>query len=665
MIITNANPGNFLTDGPYINLVQAPPGTPAGPQTGLICINGTANFGPVNSPQPFVDVASAFTAFGNGTTLPNSLVDEAISAMPECQSFLGNRVTDGTDTAATIVIGDTTGFATATYTGGGTPAAGNTIQAVLANGSFTVSTTVYTLITGDTVATALTQLATLINNSAAVVGPNAFLQPVTAGATTIPVTALNSGTGGNSITIQAVVTGGGMTLTPTTATAMTGGAASGTVGTLTAKSTGTYPNYSTSTQTGGSLLLTLQSGTMAVSPVLRAVLTFPNAASEVFSNIVAYASVGGAYNAATAKANLLAAINGNGTTLPGSQRWTFSSGASTTAPFVGYVNGASGGTNGTTNITTATLMGVDGNTGRTGIYAFRGLASGAQLVVAALTDLTVAQTLVAFAAAENCIAHIATPSGTSTTTTIANKSTYNASSPQLIFDADWDYRYDTVSGAQRLVSPIGKIAGAIAMQPAWMTPGGKPVNGGVLNIIATERATAQAGLPQTQTLNTSPLSVGEAGLRESNGIAYLTNSPQLFFQGGYGLPHGMMSDGVTLISDVRMLKSIAYSLQQIYGRFVGSMLAIVKGNLVVIAPTGVESSPQDAVDQYFQSLLFPQPQIAAYSNIMDASNNTQTTVGQGQLIGNVRVTTLSAARFIITSVQVGVNVQIQAQKLSS
>lgn len=652
MIITNTNPGNFLTDGPYINLVAAPPGTPAGPQTQLIAVTGSAKWGPVNSPQPFVDVASGFALFGNGTQLTNSLIDEAISAMPECQSFLGNRVTDGTDVASTISWTDSTGFASGVLTGGGTPASGNTISATYVNGSFSVTTTAYTLGATDTVATALAALATLINNSQAVVGPNAFLQPVVAAATTITATALSSGAGGNSITVNATVTGGGITLSPLTATAFTGGVAAGVVATITSKYTGSYPNYSAAAGTGGSMVPVLQSGTMLVSPVLRVTLNFPNGASEVFSNIVAYASVGGAYSAATFKTNLLAAINGNGTTLPGSVRWTVSSGASTVAPFVGYQLNASGGTDGASNITTSTLMGVDGNTGRTGIYALRGQVSGAQLVVAQLTDLTVAQTLVAFAQSENCVAWVASPSGTATPTQVTNKSTNNASNANLFYATDWDYRYDTVSGALRLVSPIGKAAGAIAMLPAWQYPGNHPVNGGVLNITSTERTS-------------TPISVAEAGLRESNGILYLTNNPLLFFQGGYGLAHGMASDGQTLISDVRMLKSIAYSLQVIYGKYVGSMLGIVKGNLVVIGPNGVQSSPQDAVDQYFQTLLTPQPQIAAYSNIMDASNNSPTTVAQGQLIGNVRVTTLSAARFVIAALQVGVTVQIQAQKLSS
>lgn len=652
MIITNTNPGNFLTDGPYINLVAAPPGTPAGPQTGLICVDGTANWGPVNSPQGFVDVASGFAIFGNGTTLKNSLIDEAISAMPECQAFLGNRVTDLTDTASTILVIDATGFATSPYTGAGTPAAGNTIQASLVNGSFTVLVTAYTLVTGDTVATALTQLGTLINNSAAVVGANAFIQPVVPTATTIPVVALASGTGGNSITIQAIVTGGGMTLTPLSATAMAGGAAAGTIGTITSKYTGSYPNYNATTQVGGSLVPVLQSGTLAAAPVIRASLNFPNGATEVFSNIIAYASPGGAYSAPTYKANLLAAINGNGTSLPGSARWTFSSGASTANPFLGFPLLASGGTDGATNVTTATLMGTDGNTGRTGIYALRGYCSGAQLVVAQLTDLTVAQTLITFAQGENCLVHTAVPSGTLTTTAVANKSANNASNPSLIFSMDWQNRFDTVTGAVRLVSPIGKIAGVVSSLAAWQYPGNHPVNGGVLNVISTERT--QIGL-----------SVAEAGLREANGIVYLTNNPLLFFQGGYGMPHGMTSDGATMICDTRMLKLIAFVLQQIYGKFVGSSTAIVKGNLVVIGPNGVESSPQDAVDQYFQTLLTPQPQIANYSNIMDASNNNQTTLSQGQLLGNVRVTTLSAARFIITALQVGVTVQIQAQKLSS
>ena len=121
MIITNTSPGNFLTDGPYVDLVAPPPPIPTGPATGLIAIIGAANYGPVNTPTYFNDPSSLFNAFGNGTTLGYSLVDEALQAMPECQLFVGVRVTDGTDTSAVINITDGSAgnviVLTAKYTG--------------------------------------------------------------------------------------------------------------------------------------------------------------------------------------------------------------------------------------------------------------------------------------------------------------------------------------------------------------------------------------------------------------------------------------------------------------------------------------------------------------------------------------------------------------------
>lgn len=540
MIITNTSAGTFLTDGPYVDLVPSPPAIPAGPDTALIAIVGSANWGPVNSPQYFSNPAQdGYNVFGNSTTDTSSLIDEAMAAAPECATFLGNRVTDSTDTAATILIKDNLA-------------------------------------------------ATLV--------------------------------------------------------------------TLTAKYTGSLANQAVA-------ILTLVSGTTGAAPVYSLSIQFPGVAAEVFNNI-AGSSGGGAFAYATFIANVLAAVNGTLQNQPGSQRWTATSGSGTgTSATTGTLT-ASGGTDGAT-ITSAILVGTDGTTGRTGIYALRGLVQGAQVILSQLVDATKTATIVAFAQSENCSVWIAFASLTSTTTEVSNRATNGMSSPNLFLASDWDWMYDSIAGLNRLRSPMGKAAGIISAQDPWMYPGNKPAGAqGAYGIISTDRN----GNPNTNPPSgATPISVAEAGVRQQAGILYLTNNPNLYFQNsGYGLPHGMASDGKTLISDVRMTQYIAFSIQKILGQFVGSMITLQNGNLIVVGPNGQLVNPQDAVDAFLNQLKnAAPPQIANYSNLISNANNTVTSVEQGFLLANIWVQTLSAAKFILAFLQVGNTVSIPAIQVAT
>jgi hypothetical protein len=211
---------------------------------------------------------------------------------------------------------------------------------------------------------------------------------------------------------------------------------------------------------------------------------------------------------------------------------------------------------------------------------------------------------------------------------------------------------------------MGKIAGIISAQAPWMYPGNKPAGAqGAIGVISTDRN----GNPNTNPPSgASAISVAEAGQRQSNGILYLTNNPNLYFQNsGYGLPHGMASNGTTLISDTRMTQNIAVSVQGILGQFVGSMIAIVNGKLVVVGPNGQSVNPQDSVTAYLASLNSGSaPQIAAYKNTISASNNSVVSVEQGFLVANIYVQTLSAAKFILAFTQVGNTVNIPSVQIA-
>jgi len=117
------------------------------------------------------------------------------------------------------------GQALATLTLSGTPTAGNQVTATLAYGALNVTTTPYTVLSTDTLASIATALAAAINASSAVSGAQAFLATATVplDGPTVQLTSLATGTGGNAITAYGTVTGSTLQISPTIATALAGG----------------------------------------------------------------------------------------------------------------------------------------------------------------------------------------------------------------------------------------------------------------------------------------------------------------------------------------------------------------------------------------------------------------------------------------------------------
>lgn len=637
MIITNTNLGNLQVDGVYIEPVLVPPASP-GPATGLLGIVGGANYGPVNQPTPFSDPASLFAAFGNDTASSHALSRAALSAMPEGQNFLGVRVTDGTDAASVIDLACGGQYASGPLTIAGTPAAGNVVTAgPFISGVNTFTAAPYTVTASDTVATIAAAVAAKINACGAVTGAQAFLQPCNAVAGVITIYAANAGTGGNAITIQGSATGGGTTITPTTATPLTGGTAGGglNLAILTSKFTGSYANNATAT-------VSYQSGGPDNYPVLSLALAFPGYPTEVFNNIVAYVAGNPAFSNSTAQANVLAAVNGTIPGQAGSARWTATAGNATT-PVIAKSNAASGGTDGTGFTDTAEL-GVDGITGRTGLYALRGLVSSGQVLLAGATNPVLGSSLIAFRQAENCLAHLAFPLGTTTASALSTRQANALSDPGLVLSLDWQYVFDVVQKQAIYVPPSAKIAGIIASLPSYLSPGNQPAVGAA-GVIGTERI--------TNGVNT--VSVAEAAQRQQNGLAYLGYMPRAIRGPQLGMPHGMASDGVTRITDYRMLALSIDTIQANEGQFVDSPMSASASNLGQPAFGLI----QDTLDAVFGGWKTSQ-QIADYSVTLP-SQNTPTTVGEGYLILSVLIQTMSSAQFIVNLLQVGPNVVVNAQ----
>jgi hypothetical protein len=117
-ILTSAQPSNFVIPGSYITEVAATPTSPSNqPQTSLIAVNGTGQWGAPNVPIPVTGGAAGIVAaIGSNTQLPHSIADAVLNGtLPECQNYLLNRVTDGTDTGASWNLNDNLGNISGTF----------------------------------------------------------------------------------------------------------------------------------------------------------------------------------------------------------------------------------------------------------------------------------------------------------------------------------------------------------------------------------------------------------------------------------------------------------------------------------------------------------------------------------------------------------------------
>lgn len=89
----------------YVQIQTPSPNGFSGVPTDKILVVGTASWGPVNAPTPFGTPQQYALTFGPLKNRKYDMGTIAASAQQQgAQNFLGVRVTDGTDVAATIVV---------------------------------------------------------------------------------------------------------------------------------------------------------------------------------------------------------------------------------------------------------------------------------------------------------------------------------------------------------------------------------------------------------------------------------------------------------------------------------------------------------------------------------------------------------------------------------
>lgn len=128
----SVNPAAAGVPGLTVNVVAPPAANLSGAPANLLGVVGSASWGPLNSPAVFSDEAGGAAIFGAMKNRKYDLMTQIHNAaMQGANNFIGVRVGDGTEAAATATVQTSGGTATAKYTGTG----GNAITITFAQGT--------------------------------------------------------------------------------------------------------------------------------------------------------------------------------------------------------------------------------------------------------------------------------------------------------------------------------------------------------------------------------------------------------------------------------------------------------------------------------------------------------------------------------------------------
>lgn len=209
----------------------------------------------------------------------------------------------------------------------------------------------------------------------------------------------------------------------------------------------------------------------------RVVVSIPGLTPEVFDNIPA-ATPAAFWLALTASLNLGQGVNRQASSIVRVAVLD----AAQAVPADGTVVVLAGGVDGAAAVTDAMLVGLD--SARTGMHALSGQGI-AVLGLVDATDSTHWSDILAFAQTEGCYAVVSGPAGESTTDAIARKRAAGIDATDMkVMLGDYLWMNDAVNGVQRLVSPVGFVAGRLSALSPERTSGNKQL----LGVIGSQRS---------------------------------------------------------------------------------------------------------------------------------------------------------------------------------
>src|ERR1700712_2650516 len=132
----NINTTALVVPDLYVQIVPPQNLVLNGVPTNVVGVVGTASWGPVNQPVIIGTMADYARGFGPINPVKYDMGTQVATAIQQgAQNFRGVRVTDGTDTAATIALGGGGALAGAVFTALFTGSLGNRFAATLLAGS--------------------------------------------------------------------------------------------------------------------------------------------------------------------------------------------------------------------------------------------------------------------------------------------------------------------------------------------------------------------------------------------------------------------------------------------------------------------------------------------------------------------------------------------------
>ena len=645
----------------YVQILPPQSATIAGVPTNVSGIVGAASWGPVNSPTVVGNPSQLQQSFYLPVNRKYDLVTAAsIQFLQGASNLRLVRVTDGTDTAATGAMKDTTtptavtgATLTAIYTG----SSGNLLQAQAYTGSQANSTKVVVSFPGQTPETfdnitaglaSLTPAAGTGYTSVPVIGmtaptaPNGVQATATASLLVVSDTVAAGGTGyaindtitlsnGVVLKVTAVTTGAVTTATVQTAGSLTTGAVpTNPVAQVSSSGAGTGATFNLVWGIGPATITNAGSGYTGAAPT--ATLTGGGAGT------------GGGYTAATnVWVNIVSAINsGNSATRGPSKLVVASIGTASNPPQTTTATAFLSGTDGAAGVVGTTLVGTDGNiNSRKGMYALRNSGC-AVAMLADCDDSTTWTTQVSYGLSEQTYMILTGPAGQTPTTAATAKSTAGIDSYQAsLMLGDWIYWNDPVNQVLRLISPQAFKAGCLAN----LSPQFPALNQRVYGVVGTQTSYAN------QTYSNADLQVlGQAG------IDVICNPIPAGSTFGVRFGRNTSSGGAAINSDAytRMTNFLATSVAANLGQYVGKLQSIQPTDPLRTQISGNGNA-------WLQGLATQVPaMIDSGTWQCDLNNNSVAGINAGNCVSNVNVKYLSVATNIIANLLGGQTVQVQS-----
>jgi uncharacterized protein len=335
------------------------------------------------------------------------------------------------------------------------------------------------------------------------------------------------------------------------------------------------------------------------------------------------ASIGAGSAATTSKISI---------SLPGQVPETFNNiGVATSTPSTVTFTG---GTDGATTITTAVLIGQD-TIPRKGMYAFRNTGTSIAMLADA-DDSTQWTTQVAFGLSEGVYMIMTGPAGDtiSNAVTVKGSAGIDSYAAKLLF-GDWIYINDNVNSQVRLISPQGFSAGTLAN----LSPEQSSLNKQMQGIVGTQK-----------TMQNQVYSAADLQALAAAGIDLITNPIPAGKQFGARFGHNTSSNAVIHGDNyTRMTNYIASTVSAGMGIYIGRTMTVEEF-----------AEAKATLDNFFFN-MFDEEMIAAWSVVLDASNNPQSQTALGIQQANCKVKYLAINEIFLINVEGGQSVQITRQ----